>query len=32
VINKYIINSSKEVKLEPGDLMWVHLMKNRFPI
>jgi translation initiation factor IF-1 len=21
----------KEVKLEPGDLVWVHLRKDRFP-
>jgi hypothetical protein len=31
---KYHITDSKgrkEVKLEPGDLVWVHLRKNRFP-
>jgi hypothetical protein len=31
---KYRIAASKgrkEVKLEPGDLVWVHLRKDRFP-
>jgi translation initiation factor IF-1 len=31
---KYRIAGSKgrkEVKLEPGDLVWLHLRKNRFP-
>ena len=31
---KYIIAGSKgrkEIKLEPGDLVWLHLRKDRFP-
>jgi hypothetical protein len=31
---KYCIDASKgrkEVKLEPGDLVWMHLRKERFP-
>jgi hypothetical protein len=31
---KYLIAASKgrkEIKLEPGDLVWIHLRKDRFP-
>jgi hypothetical protein len=31
---KYIITGSKgkqEIKLQPGDLVWLHLRKDRFP-
>jgi hypothetical protein len=33
-MNKYRFTASKgrnEVKLEPGDLVWLHLRKERFP-